>query len=726
MKALKTIWLIFLLISLTIPVLTIGNAEAEVKAEHPRIWLTPELKSTLQDRLSRNTENARALKSWCDNHLNDALSNYRDSRGVMALKAINHALMYQLTGDETYGNRAITIVLYLLDNPYSGYTTDTWIEFDNFYTDRYLVPTVAIVYDWCYPLLTPDSKEKISSQLDRWATRIINSEPWSFYDPSNNYYYGHMWALLTTGYAIYGDNSNAQTYIDYARDVMLAEGIKYTRGEEIAWETMGNRTGRAKGGLWNEGTSYGCVNNEFICSAVNAVMSAEGTEYPQFTFPSEVVKFYIYATYPSGDRTYSDGDGAVRGTLDATVRVPILLCASLADQQTRQHAQFFLNNHIPNSTRDYKLYNEFIWYDDVLPALDYRGSIPDAYLAEGSQVLLWREGWAENDCWMAFRIGLLNTDHAHNGLGNFIIYKNGYLATDKAAELGESMWYSDIHHNVLYIPPTEDKKLYWGASVIEHYRNTSGYLYYAGDMTGVYTAQPDYRRNTVSHKEREFFLIKQDMLLFIMDRGESFDAGVDKIFQIYLHNPAERDGSFYRSSNGSNDLLIQTVYPSDAVITLDEYGMPRYRATTQEAVRVKTFLNVLKVSSPGENLYTADVSVDGANVVASLVRSAGQALDYLVAFSKNIDGNPPGVQTYSMTFDRFNNRVLFFIMNNRPSTPYYISYSSSGSRTTITISSNSQEGEYQVMSDEEGVLSIDINFSGEEQPVPPITGVELN
>ncbi len=704
----------------------IGSAYAAVKSDHPRIWLTPELKGELVDRLGRNTANAVALRDWCDTHLNDDLGNYVDSRGVTALKAINHALMYQLTGDERYGNRAIEIVLYILDHPYSGYSTDSWIEFDNFYTDRYLVPTVAIVYDWCYPLLADDVRQRISGQLDRWATRIINSEPWSFYDPSNNYYYGHMWALLTTGYAIYGDNSNATTYINYARDVMLAEGIKYTRGEEIAWETMGNRIGRAKGGLWNEGTSYGCVNNEFICSAVQAVKSAEGIEYPEFTFPGEVVKFYIYATYPQGDHTYADGDGAVWGTLDATVRVPILLASSLADDETKRFAQFFLSRHTSYCRRDYKLYNEFIWYDDTLPESDYRGLIPDTYLAEGSQVLFWREGWSESDCWMAFRIGVLNTDHAHNGLGNFIIYKNGYLATDKAAELQESMWYSDIHHNVLYIPPAEDKKLYWGASKIEHLESTSEYLYFAGDMTDVYTAQPDYRNNTVAHKEREFFLLKQEKLLFIMDRGESFDPGVDKVFQIYLHNAAIQDGTFYRTSNGSNDLLIRTAYPGSAVVTLDEYGMPRFRVTTPDLAPGKTFLHVLKVVDPGENLYTADVSVDGADVAATLVRSVQQQLDYLAAFSNDINGDPQGAQSYSLTFDRFNNRVKIFIMNNEPNATYYISYSSQGSRTMVALSRTSQDGSYLVTSNSEGIILADINLSGEEQPVAPPSGVRID
>ncbi|MCX5752639.1 MAG: hypothetical protein NTW97_03200 [Candidatus Krumholzibacteria bacterium] len=168
--------------------------------------------------------------------------------------------MYQLTANVSYANRAIAIIEYTFAHPYTGYTIDTWIEFDNFYTDRYLMPPVAIVLDWCYDVMTPTQRTTFASQLDRWVNDIITTQPWSWHDPSNNHYYGHMWAILTAGYAIYGLNANAQAYVDYARGTMLDQAIKFTKDEPILWDMWGANVGRAKGGMWSEGTSYGSVD----------------------------------------------------------------------------------------------------------------------------------------------------------------------------------------------------------------------------------------------------------------------------------------------------------------------------------------------------------------------------------------------------------------------------------------------------------------------------------
>ncbi|MGM0484577.1 MAG: hypothetical protein ACQERI_08515 [Candidatus Krumholzibacteriota bacterium] len=702
---------------------------AAVKTGHPRIWLTDQKKALLIDRLNANTAGARNLREWCDNHISEDLSGYTQSRAVATLKAVNYALMYQLTGNTSYADRAVEIIEYIFAHPYSGYTIDTWIRFDNYYTDRYLVPPVAIVLDWCWDHMTTLQRDTFIAQLDTWAADLMTGAPWGWEDPSVNYFYGHCWALLTTAYAIHGHNANAQAYLDHAL-TMLDQGIKYTRGEQVIWDYMGNYTGRAQGGLWNEGTSYGSVDNEFICSAILAVRSAETdkADYPEsgFPFANEVVQFYIHALYPTRDHTYADGDGASLGGIGPTTRVPIVLCTALADPQYTSYGKYWLDSYTSRSTVDYKLYLEFMWYPDEASATDYRGNVPTHYFCEGSQVLFWRSGWETDDTWMAFRIGLLNTAHAMNGLGHFIIFDEGYLVTDKAAETGRSMDVGDVHHNVLLIPPVEEKKLYWGASEIEHYEVTTNYLYLAGDMSPVYNAQPDYRNNTVDVKEREFFLIKDERTLLVMDRGRSFDPAVDKIFQLYLHDQASQSEDDYIVGNGNTDLIINTAYPDNVNAGFDEYGTPRMRITTPASEAAKTFLHIFKISESGEFLQTSDVSVSGANMIGTAFVGNTLDSDFLVMFSNNITGGPVTEGNLTASFTGFGNYILAYVLNMQPNTEYYYSDSHVDSAIELEISTTDLGADGPVTSSADGVLILGIQPGENPAPPAPPSGVKIH
>lgn len=701
------------------------GAHAAVRAEHPRIWLTPEFKTTLIARLGRNTPNASALRDWCDTHFNDDLSSYITSRAIDIQNANNYALMYQLTGTTAYANRAVQIIEYAFAHPYGSYTIDTWIEFDQFYTVRYLVPPVAMVLDWCYDAMTTTQRTTFAAQLDRWATRIMTADQWSWRDPSNNYYQGYMWALLATGYAIYGDHANALQYIDYARDTMLDQAIKFTKNETIMWDLWGSTVGRAKGGMWNEGTSYGFTNNEFICSSVHAVRSAEQLSYSDFTFPNDAVKFLIYAMHPSGNLMYSDGDGAV-GHVDELKRIPTLFAISLATGDTQRYGQYWVDRHIPHCYWDYKLYNEFLWYDDQLAGLDYGGAMPDYYYLEGVRTLFWRDSWNQDATWLSLKLGVLNTDHAHNGLGDLTIFKNGFLATDKAADTEDGMLYGDVHHSVLYIPATDERRLYWGESSLKHLESTANYLYLAGDLSGPYLAQPAYRSNAVSHKDREILIVKPENVVAVMDRGSSFDAANDKIFQIYLHNQAAQSGTDYRSSNGSSDLVIHPAYPPAATVTLDTDGAPRLRISTGTAQLSKSFLNLLKVTGPAGAFQAPQATSSADDVAVAAFLGAVDPVDYLIAFSADPNANPSSASSFTLSFERSHSAVRAYLANLTPSTAYYISGDASGTTATVTVSRTPRTGAAAFQSDAHGFLFCEMNLGEAEQPPNPPVRVGID
>ena len=710
----------------TISLLPGSGARAAVRTGHPRIWLDPETKTELIARLNANTPAAQNLVQWCASHRNDDLSGYTSSRAVSVLEAINFALLYQLQGNTDYAARAAEIIEYVFAHPYPPYTIDTWITFDNYYTTRYLVPPVAIVLDWCWDYLSQNQRDLFIAQLDTWLSMVVQNEPWAWYDPSNNFYHGYTWAFLAAGYAMYGHHANAQGYIDYARDVMLENSINYTKGEHIDWPHWDNSTGRAKGGLWNEGTSYGCVNNEFICSAVLAVRSAEGIERPDFTFPSEALRAYIYATHPDNRTSYSDGDGATTGTIDATIRVPLLLCSKLSSGDIQRYAQYWLNHYSTRTTWGYKLYHEFMWYDESITEADYHGVLPDYYYLEGIQTLFWRSDWTDNACWIALKLGLLDTDHAHNGLGNFEIWQNGFLAADKGAATGNSMLYGDADHNVLLIPTSEDKKLYWGATVVEHRESTADYIYLAGDLSGPYLAQPDYRNNVVTHKEREFFLIKADRTLVVMDRGSTSDAAVTKTVQIYVPATPTADGEGMRVTNGTRDLVVKAAWPAEALVSSGSDDMPLIRVTTPSQSADKTFLTVVRATERNEALNTAQVEINDSWFAAAAFQGNPGTMDYVVAFSNAYDGSTPAFDTLVMQYMYYSLAIRVFVADLEPNTTYYTNSSVSSGIVSISVSTSAAGSSGSATTSAEGVLSLLVYPEEEPQPTPTPSGVKID
>ena len=467
------------------------------------------------------------------------------------------------------------------------------------------------------------------------------------------------------------------------------------------------------------------MDSELLCSVVHLVDSAENITYPEFTFPNEEILFRIYYKIPKGNYIYSDGDGGL-GILRTTMRVPMLLVTSLATGEVKNFGQYWINNYTSNTTLEYKLYNEFIWYDDTLEAVDYRDKLGDYYFTEGTQTLFWREGWGEDDCWMAFRLGLLNNVHGHNGLGNFVIFKGGYLATDKAVELNSTELISDLEHNVLYIPLVEDKRLFWGESKVKYLVSTNDYLYYAGDMSDVYLAQPSYRNNNVLHKDREFLLLKKELIMAILDRGESSDPSYDKIFQIYLHNDVNAQDNYYRTYNGFNSLLILPAYPDNAQGSIDTYGVPRLRITSATQSRGKVFLNILKVAGEQELLYSAKVTSNMSEIASVLIRGTKEDKDYLIAFSSNLYGGPIIPNDLTLEFIRFNNSIRCYLVDLEPNTEYYIKFYPQGSNTELHISKEVIPEGYSLSSSENGILMFDYNIGGEDQPVLPPTGIKIN
>jgi hypothetical protein len=463
--------------------------------------------------------------------------------------------------------------------------------------------------------------------------------------------------------------------------------------------------------MWSSGTHHGNAASEHLFSAMLAELSAEGVVHEGFDFPSEVVRFNIHATCPGGGCTHAEGDGAL-GTLGPATRIPVLMAMALSDASTRGHGQFWVDAATTPTTTatPYRLFSEFIWYDEDQVPVDYTPTIGNSLWAEGTQTLLWRSGWGDDALWITMRIGLLGTDHAHNGLGHFTVYRNGWLVADRGIEDADGSLHGDEHHNVLYVPPadpSDEGRLYWGASTIEHLSVNMAYAYLAGDMSDVYAAQPPSRSNTVSHKEREFFLVSGAQTLFVMDRGASFDAAHDKIFQLHFAADPVVTSAGHRASGTGADLVVHTAHPAGASGAVETAEGHRLRVTTTDSTQAKSFLHVLRVVDSGAGALLVPVASTEAEVLATAVGSADGSADTVVTFSGDPEGDPPGAASWTLSLDLTGTLVRCFFLDLDPATTYYVVHALTGSALDVTVSTTDPGSATSHTPNEHGILSFE-------------------
>jgi len=100
------------------------------------------------------------------------------------------ALVYAVNGEERYGRAAVGAMLKIVPHVDGGHN----------------LRPVALVYDWCHPLLSEQERAVVRQTIDRWARAIvpgIRNDPWSL--GPNPVHYANYWGLLQASLAGIGE-----------------------------------------------------------------------------------------------------------------------------------------------------------------------------------------------------------------------------------------------------------------------------------------------------------------------------------------------------------------------------------------------------------------------------------------------------------------------------------------------------------------------------------------
>jgi hypothetical protein len=513
-----------------------------VRQNHPRLFLTPERLTLLKSRAAANAPKFKDLKLIADAALTPAVTGGSD------VSIQNCGLLYQITGDPKYATKAIQLMEIMIAAP-SGVITR-----DSGYDTRNLFPTLALGYDWCYDRLTDDQKQRICRRLEQWVewtwpdTNPARAGAWAVNNPGNNYWIGFL-STWMVGLALLGDSPKASGFISLAQQKWQQVGRPYYDRYH-------------KGGYPSEGTAYGKPGALLEVLAAHSTATDENLLDPAtLAWVKEVAYCWMHVTAPSLRHIYPGGDQArisAAPTSEYDRLVGLLLLNFLTGPEAG-YIKWWLDHITPSSMNAWKYYrwNEFLWYRDDVPALDYRRRIPTMHFAPGMGWVSVRSSWETSGTQVIHSCGPLKQDHNNFACNGVMIFRGEWLLGSAVLNSSSGLKKECIDNNapvfggrlqmVQRLPevPKETMHIIKAEDGLEH-------SYIVGDATDAYAYyKPPGQARVLNSYVRHTVFLKPNYVVLI-DVVDLIDKRVDKNFPLnFLREPQIRSSNSFEVTGGN-------------------------------------------------------------------------------------------------------------------------------------------------------------------------------
>lgn len=423
--------------------------------------------------------------------------------------------------------------------------------------DQYLesgpwIHDVALVYDWCEPLLTPAQRSRWAAYAEQTVWNIWHHEqatwggephPWPGWgtdDPGNNYYFSFLEATMYWGLA-----SDSATWLDLLEDEKLPPLVAYFAA--------------LPGGGSREGTGYGVAMMR-VFELYRLWRDSTGVDLAAAsTHLTDTIDYWIHATVPALDRYAPVGDLARESypwLYDYHRRLVLEARAMTDSAGARARAAWWLDRiSIDEMT------SGFNYRHDLLPASGpQQAPAALAHRASGAGHLFARTSWQSSAVWMSFVAGTFDQSHAHQDQGAFNLFRSDFLAVTENVFSHSGIVQGTEHHDLV--------RFVRGAQTIEQLRDTTSTLSFVqrGPETRVVAdLSPAYGTGRgVDSWQRTLQLGEHGLLA--LDRFE-VDPDVDAVFQVNV--PVEPTIAGGVATAG--DLRVVPILPADATMTVVDW-----------------------------------------------------------------------------------------------------------------------------------------------------------
>ena len=473
-----------------------------------------------------------------------------------AFSATDAVYMYRLSGQAQYATLAIAWVedqvtaaeaeIALGNRP--AIAGDSYLDVGPMLRD------VALVYDWCYPLLTVAQRGRWEAYADQavwnvwnynnasWGGNPFPWSGWSVDNPGNNYHYSFLQATMYWAFA-----ADRQSWIDFLANVKLPAVVAYYQG--------------IPGGGSREGTGYGVALGRLFelyrlwkdSTPAHVDLGAQSTHL------ADTLDYWIHATVPTLDRYAPVGDLSRESYpwLYDYHRHLVLEARTLAPTASpvTARASWWLHQIAVD-----EMTSGFNFRDDLLPAGTTQTQ-PAALFhhATGTGVLFARRSWTPDAPWLSFMAGPYVESHAHQDQGAFNLFRDDWLAVTENIFTHSGIQQGTDVHNTLRFEN--------GATTIPQNESTSsmtvndsgGTLHVVANLTPAYASS-----GVVNSWQRT---LDFDALGLTVSDVWSAAGGVSAVFQINVPGLPSISGGV--ATAGA--LRIRTLVPANPALSVVDW-----------------------------------------------------------------------------------------------------------------------------------------------------------
>lgn len=594
-----------------------------VPAAHPRLWLNdPAIM-------------ARA-KSWfaTSKFLPDTSHTAADNPAWPAERGLYH----QMTKDAADASKqaGITFCQQAID-VVKGFSFGVNSPGDD---NRWYGEYFVLAYDWCSDMMSSSDRSAIISNLNA-AFAAFNAKDWGGpSQPENNYFWGCLRNSLEWGIASWGENPNAQGFLDEALN-------RRWRDSFVPFAAS-----RGLGGVAEEGSHYGAYENGYGVVPFVTAKSLGRDVFSESNYFKEAVFFMIYATTPGlttrrdgtqlwdqfgygEDETWSENPGIATemGSLmtGATIEwdgTPVASYGRKWLANTGNSGDFFIApTGASGSTSDFS-------------------GLPLDYYAPGTGYFYIRNKWGADATSIVLQLGNLDdhlrtgNGHGHLDAGTFQIWRKGrwvmretvgyqeeikdYKGSGTIA-LGETVAHNGILFGGLGEPSGSSYRV--GPAHVVRLESRANYAYAAVDLSDAYALNDQTRGPNpyVSKITREFLFVRPLEALIVFDRLEATSASAAKTFLAHFEKAPAVDGDSMLGIDGDQAARVTTLVPaSPSYRVIDEhngnsYDIEQWRLEVDSSGATQGyFVNVIQArDQTGANL-TSSVSESGTSFTVTV------------------------------------------------------------------------------------------------------------
>lgn len=331
----------------------------------------------------------------------DAREDLRAARGGQRSQVQTLALLYRLSGDRQYANRAVKELRAAAARP-------DWNP-SHFLDTAHMTLTFAIAYDWLYPALNPPDRDLIRTAIVEKGLK----EALPIYEGQRPYPDSRMWATMNHNWNVQCNAGMVLGALAIADEVPDLSRRVLERALESVPRALASF---APDGGWAEGPGYWHSTASHAVLLITALQSALGSDFGLSDIEgfSRTGHFGVYFASPTGKSfNYADADERLGGAPEM-----FWLAQRFSQPVYAWHQRSLLEGRRPSPL-------DLIWYQASTTSPVKAGWSPHACF-EGAGVAFLRSSWDDpNAIFVGIKGGNNASNHSHLDLGSFVLDAGG-------------------------------------------------------------------------------------------------------------------------------------------------------------------------------------------------------------------------------------------------------------------------------------------------------------